>query len=123
MVEFNKTIVLVIIRRWHQQLEQVHQLLECCIVEMALTVGRCINLLECSIAAIEQWHQQLEQVHQLLECCVVEDRKLHQQLERGINRWNDDLKLPQHLECASNVGIETENAPIIGNRHQLLECA
>jgi hypothetical protein len=92
-------------------------------LKIASTVGMCINLLECSIAAIEQWHQQLEQVHQLLECCVVEDRKLPQQLERGINRWNDDLKLPQHLECASNVGIETENAPIIGNRHQLLECA
>ena len=30
------------------------------VVEMASTVGRCINLLECCITAIEKWHQQLE---------------------------------------------------------------
>jgi len=63
----------------------MHQQLECFVVEMASTVGRCINLLECCITAIEKWHQQ--------------------------------------LECASIVGMETENGINIGKVHQMLELA
>jgi hypothetical protein len=44
---------------------------------MASTVGRCINLLECSIAAIEKWHQQLE-------CASI----VGMETENGINNWN-----------------------------------
>jgi hypothetical protein len=54
-------------------------------MKLASTVGRCINLLECCITAIEKWHQQLERAS------IV-----------GMV-----IKVPQHLEGASNVGMET----------------
>jgi len=42
------------------------------------------------------------------------NRKMASTIGTCINCWNGDLKVPQHLEGASNVGMETENASTIG---------
>jgi hypothetical protein len=65
----------------------VHQLLECCVVEMESTIGNCINLLECSIVAIgngiNNW-----KVPQLLQFNVIVIEKWHQQLEGASTCWD-----------------------------------
>ena len=63
----------------------MHQQLECASI-VGMVIDKCIN----------NW-----KVHQLLECGL----KLHQQLVCGINLLGWQLKMHQQLECASIVGM------------------
>ena len=54
----------------------------------------------CSRNGINSW-----KVHQLVGMLHNSNRKMASTIGTCINCWNGDLKVPQHLEGASNVGM------------------
>jgi hypothetical protein len=75
------------------------------------TVGRCINLLECCITAIEKWHQQLE-----CASIVGMETKMASTLGRCIKCWN-------WLKFTSTVGMWHQLVGMATEKYQQLECA